>query len=36
MRIWRLFFRIERRRREMPALIEVEPGHKLACFNPET
>ena len=27
---------IERCRQEMPELVEVEPGHKLACFNPNT
>jgi oligopeptide/dipeptide ABC transporter ATP-binding protein len=27
-------FEVEQSRREVPALVEVEPGHKVACFNP--
>ena len=27
-------FEVEESRREVPALVEVEPGHKVACFNP--
>ena len=27
-------FEVEQSRRELPALVEVEPGHKVACFNP--
>jgi oligopeptide/dipeptide ABC transporter ATP-binding protein len=27
-------FEVEQSRREVPALVEVAPGHKVACFNP--
>jgi oligopeptide/dipeptide ABC transporter ATP-binding protein len=27
-------FEVEQSRLELPALVEVEPGHKVACFNP--
>jgi oligopeptide/dipeptide ABC transporter ATP-binding protein len=27
-------FEVDLSRREVPALVEIEPGHKVACFNP--
>ena len=27
-------FEVDRSRQEVPRLLEVEPGHKVACFNP--
>ena len=27
-------FEVEESRREVPQLVEVEPGHRVACFNP--
>jgi peptide/nickel transport system ATP-binding protein len=27
-------FEVEQSRREVPPLVEIEPGHFVACFNP--
>jgi peptide/nickel transport system ATP-binding protein len=27
-------YEVELSRKEVPPLLEIEPGHKVACFNP--
>jgi peptide/nickel transport system ATP-binding protein len=27
-------YEVEQSRLEVPPLVEIEPGHKVACFNP--
>ena len=27
-------FEVEQSRKELPQLVEIEPGHFVACFNP--
>jgi ABC-type dipeptide/oligopeptide/nickel transport system ATPase component len=27
-------FEVDLSRREVPSLVEIEPGHRVACFNP--
>jgi peptide/nickel transport system ATP-binding protein len=27
-------FEVDLSRREVPRLVEIEPGHQVACFNP--